>query len=393
MKKISIFLILMLSFSAFSQNTDPSADYRNAAAKMTEDHDKLTIGGYAQIDFNQPIQDGSVQNGTLDVHRLVLLFGYKFNQKIQFITEIELEHVSEIYIEQAFLEYKMKDWLKFRGGLLLVPMGIINEYHEPPTFNGVERPSLDTYIIPTTWREIGAGITGVIREVNIKYQLYCINGFLSYNEKATFNGKNGLRNGRQKGVESVIRFPNFAGKVEFYGIKGLNLGLSGYAGKSQSTLYNDIPSEGPEVQTADSSVVGIAIAGADARYSIKGMEFRAQFNFGKFSNSEEYNAFTGSDFGSSVTGFYLEAGYNIFATSAEIKSRLTPFIRYENYDTQHTVAGSLEKNPAWHRNEFTFGIGWKPVDGVAVKADYQVFNNESGANSSSRLNFGIGVWF
>lgn len=393
MKKSFILLCLLLSFTVFSQNTDPAADYMNAAAKMSEDHDKLTIGGYAQIDFNQPIQDGTIKNGTLDVHRLVLLFGYKFNQKIQFITEIELEHVSEIYIEQAFLEYKMKDWLKFRGGLLLVPMGIINEYHEPPTFNGVERPSLDTYIIPATWREIGAGVSGVVREANLKYQLYCINGFLGYDEKATFTGKNGLRNGRQKGVESVIRFPNFAGKIEYYGIKGLNLGLSGYAGKSQSTLYNDIPSEGPEVQTADSSVVGIAMAGIDARYSIKGLELRGQFNFGKFSNTEEYNAFTGSDFGSSLTGFYLEAGYNIFTLSAKLKSKLTPFIRYENYDTQHTVAGSLEKNPAYHRDEFTFGIGWKPVDGVAVKADYQVFNNESGDNTSTRLNLGIGVWF
>ncbi len=386
-------MYLLLSFTVFSQNTEPAADYMNAAAKMSEDQDKLTIGGYAQIDFNQPIKEGTIQNGTLDVHRLVLLFGYKFNQKIQFITEIELEHVSEIYIEQAFLEYKMKDWLKFRGGLLLVPMGIINEYHEPPTFNGVERPSLDTYIIPTTWREIGAGVSGVVREANLKYQLYCINGFLGYDEKATFTGKNGLRNGRQKGVESVIRFPNFAGKIEYYGIKGLNLGLSGYAGKSQSTLYNDIPSEGPEVQTADSSIVGIAMAGVDARYSIKGLELRGQFNFGKFSNTEEYNAFTGSDFGSSLTGFYLEAGYNIFTLSAKLKSKLTPFIRYENYDTQHTVAGSLEKNPAYHRDEFTFGIGWKPVDGVAVKADYQVFNNESGDNTSTRLNLGIGVWF
>lgn len=392
MKYLSV-LFIMLSFTAYSQLNDPAADYINAASKMSNDQDKLTIGGYAQVDLNMPIQAGEINNGTLDVHRLVLLFGYKFSPRIQFITEIEVEHVSELYIEQAFLEYRLKDWLKFRAGLVLIPMGIINEYHEPPTFNGVERPSLDTYIIPTTWREIGAGITGVVREVNVKYQLYCINGFLGYDEKATFNGKNGLRNGRQKGVESVIRFPNFAGKIEYYGIKGLNLGLSGYSGKSQSTMYTDIPSEGPAVQTADSTVVGISIVGLDARYAIKGLEIRGQFNYGSFSNTEEYNAFTGSDFGSSFIGFYLEAGYNVFAPSSKIKSKLTPFIRYENYDTQYSVTGNLVKDPAYHRDEFTFGIGWKPVDGVAVKADYQVFNNGSEDNSASRLNFGIGVWF
>jgi hypothetical protein len=393
MKKIAILLLLIISYSAFSQEPDSLSNYLNAAAKMSENQDKLTIGGYAQIDYNQPVENGTMKNGTLDVHRLVLLFGYKFNQRLQFITELEMEHVSEVYVEQAFLEYKLKDWLKFRGGLVLVPMGIVNEYHEPPTFNGVERPSLDTYIIPTTWREIGAGITGVVRDANLKYQFYVINGFLGYDGDAAFNGKNALRNGRQKGIESVIRFPNFAGKVEYYGIKGLNVGLSGYAGKSQSTLYNDLPSEGPERIAADSSVVGIAMAGIDARYSLKGLQLRGQYNFGRFSNTEEYNSFTGSDFGSSMTGFYLEAGYNIFATSSKIKSSLTPFIRYENYDTQNTTDGNLEKNPAYHRDEFTFGIGWKPVSGVAVKADYQVFNNGTGENSISRLNLGIGVWF
>jgi hypothetical protein len=304
-----------------------------------------------------------------------------------------VEHVSEVYVEQAFLEYKLKEWLNFRGGLLLIPMGIVNEYHEPPTYNGVERPSLDTYIIPTTWRELGAGVTGVIRDASLKYQVYVINGFLGYDGNPKFNGKNALRSGRQKGVESVIRFPNFAGKVEYYGLKGLNVGLAAYAGKSQSKLFNDIPAEGPERQVADSSVVGIAMIGIDARYNFKGLILRGQFNFGSFSNTDQYNAFTGSDFGSSMTGYYLEAGYNVFTTSTKLKSQLIPFIRYENYDTQRTVSGGNEKNPAYHRNEFTFGIGWKPVSGVAVKADYQLFNNETGENSLSRLNLGIGVWF
>ena len=50
--------------------------------------------------------------------------------------------------------------LNLRGGLMLIPMGIVNEYHEPTTFNGVERPSLDSKIVPTTWREMGIGVSG-----------------------------------------------------------------------------------------------------------------------------------------------------------------------------------------------------------------------------------------
>ena len=80
--------------------------------------------------------------------RMVLLFGYKFNDKVQFVTEIELEHVEEVYVEQAFLQYSLNDHVNLRGGLMLVPMGIINEYHEPTTFNGVDRPSVDKSIVP-----------------------------------------------------------------------------------------------------------------------------------------------------------------------------------------------------------------------------------------------------
>jgi hypothetical protein len=393
MKKITLLALLMLSFTAFSQSTTGTDGLMNAAQKMSADEDRLTIGGYAQIDYNQPLESGRLKNGMVDVHRLVLLFGYKFNQKIQFITEIELEHVSEVYVEQAFLEYKVNEWLKFRGGLMLIPMGIVNEYHEPPTYNGVERPSLDTYIVPTTWRELGIGITGVVRDAGLKYQLYLFNGPISYDGAPRFNGKNAIRGGRQKGMEALTLAPNVAGKVEYYGIKGLNLGLSGYAGRSQSDLYSNVPKEGPERLAADSSVTGIMMIGLDARYAIQGIELRGQYNIGRFSNSEAYNAFTGSDLGSAMNGFYLEAGYNVFASFEKIKSELTPFFRYENYNTQSATEGGLEENPAYHRMEYTVGIGWKPVSGVAVKADYQLFTNEDTDKGASRVNFGIGVWF
>ncbi len=79
-----------------------------------------------------------------------------------------------------------------------MPMGIINEYHEPTTFNGVERPLIDKYIAPTTWREIGFGATGILLPLSIKYQAYVMNGFNGYNGTAQLSGKDGLRKGRQK---------------------------------------------------------------------------------------------------------------------------------------------------------------------------------------------------
>jgi len=121
-------LILFLSVFSFTSLTaqEKTEVLKNSSEKMIENESKLTIGGYAQMDFNQPVGDGVYHNGTLDVHRMVLLFGYKFSDRAQFISEIEAEHVNEFFVEQAFLNYKILPWLNFRGGLLLIPMGIIN---------------------------------------------------------------------------------------------------------------------------------------------------------------------------------------------------------------------------------------------------------------------------
>lgn len=382
MKKIAAILMLLLFFGY--------ASAQNTAEKMIANEDvKLSIGGYGQIDYNQPFGGDKKQNGKMDVHRLVMMFGYKFNKKLSFITEIEYEHVKEVFIEQAFLNYKVNDKLNFRGGLLLIPMGIINEYHEPPTFNGVERPNLDSKIVPTTWREIGAGITGRFNDLSLRYQLYVVNGFNGYDGKAKFNGSKGLRSGRQKGAESFMSTPNFTARVDYYGISGLKIGLSGYFGKSQSTLYDGKTDEA----IADSSVVGVAMIGADFRYNLQGLRLRGQYNYISLSNTEEYNTFGKSDLAKAMSGYYLEAGYNVLQ-SFETKTELIPFIRYERYNTQHDVDYSEMQNDANDRTEITTGLGWKLHNRVMLKADLQFFTNEAdNAEWKKQFNLGIGIWF
>ena len=139
--------------------------------------------------------------------------GYNFNEKASFISELEFEHVSEVYVEQAFLDYKIKKNLSINAGLMLIPMGIQNLYHEPASFNGVERTNVDKYIIPTTWREMGIGLSGRSIEHSINYQAMLVNGFNGYNDGGVFSGKSGLRSGRQKGAESYITYPDFAARV------------------------------------------------------------------------------------------------------------------------------------------------------------------------------------
>jgi len=366
----------------------------NTASRMMQQEDRLTIGGYGQVDYNQPLDNESFQNGNLDVHRLVLMFGYKFNERIQFISEVEFEHVKELYVEQAFLQYEILPWLRFRGGLMLIPMGIINEFHEPSTFNGVERPNLDKYIVPTTWREIGAGFAGVFPSAAISYQVYLVNGFKSFDGDAYLSGANGFRKGRQKGAESFMSSPNLTFKVNYFGITGLQVGFSMYTGDTQSTLYHGLEkSDNPGLVSADSSVVGLSMVGADARYLLGGLQLRAQFNYGWISNSSAYNEFTGSELGSAIAGWYGEVAYNVFHKLEQFESELIPFLRYEQFNTHASVEGETSLNSALNRTDLTIGLGWKMVPGAMLKIDYQIFNNKASSNSRQQVNAGVAVWF
>jgi hypothetical protein len=394
MKRISLLLALCISTIAFGQNTvnqdsiNNPQNQINAAQRILSGNIRsgVTVGGYGEITYNNP----SGKNAEMDVQRLVLLFGYKFDDRTQFITEVELEHVNEVFVEQAFLQYSVTDNFNFRGGLMLVPMGIVNEYHEPTTFNGVERPSMDNAIIPTTWREIGFGVTGKFDEASLRYQAYIFNGFKSVESDGNGNitngligGSKGLRGGRQKGIKSTFNNANFAAKLDYYGLPGLRLGLSGYFGRTQSPV---------DVQDISGADVGISMLGFDARYAKKRFTARGQFVYANLSDTEAYNTATSSNLGSALQGYYLEAAYNLLPLGK--RQQLFGFVRYEDYDTHASVDGALTRNDAYNRNEWTFGLSYKIAPGAVVKADYQLKDNAAAGNTTTKqLNFGIGVWF
>lgn len=392
MKNVLLVVALLISTMAFSQ-TVPDSLYtnpqqqENAAQRILSGNvsSGVTVGGYGEITYNQPEGD----NGELDVQRLVLLFGYKFSDKVQFVTEVELEHVEEVYVEQAFLQYSLSDRVNLRGGLMLVPMGIVNEYHEPTTFNGVERPSMDKSIVPTTWREIGVGVSGRFDEISLGYQAYVFTGFASVNGSKVLGGKDGLRNGRQKGIQSTVDSPNLSAKLDYYGLPGLRLGLSGYVGRSQAQ---------DDVEDIDGSSVGLSMVGLDARYAYKRLTARGQFVYAGLTDTEAYNelyydldADPTQGLGSAMQGWYLEAAFNLLPLTKE--QQLYAFARYEDYDTNAKVEGDLLVNDAFNRTEWTLGLSYKLTPGAVVKADYQFKNDATNNDLPNQLNFGIGVWF
>ncbi len=401
MKQVFLIItVLVFSINLNAQNTETNpTQYQNLADQLLSSNSKLTIGGYGEVHYHQPLSSEIRQNGELDVHRMVMLFGYQFSERTQFVTELEFEHVSEVYVEQAFLQHKINKSINFRGGLLLIPMGIVNEYHEPTTFNGVERPLVDNKISPTTWREIGFGLAGTIQSANLKYQAYLVNGFNGYDGTAKLNGKSGLRSGRQKGASSYISSPNFTGKIEYYGIRGLNIGLSGYFGDTQSKLYNGIAKDNDAaLAKADSSVVGISMIGLDARYNLKGLQLRGQLYSVSLSNTDEYNKFTGknkttpNDLGSKMTGYYLEAGYNVFRHFEKVKTELVPFVRLEGYDTHADVESNITRNQSYKNSVVTAGLTLKLAKGAVLKTDMQ-WVKPDGGSTTKVFSTGLGVMF
>ena len=402
MKKLLIIGFSIYAFATTAQvnNTDSTTNEPlNSVNNIIKGNSSknITIGTYAQIDYNQQFDANTRYNGTLDVHRLVLFLGYKFNDRTHFVTEVEYEHVNEVFVEQAFLNYRINSAFNLRAGLLLIPMGIINEYHEPTTFNGVERPNLDGQIVPSTWRELGIGFSGNLPNISLKYQAYIVNGFNGYSgESGVLRGVDAFRKGRQKAAKSYISSPNLSTKVDYYGITGLKLGLAGYFGNSQSELYGGInKNDNLALDQADSSVVKLAMIGFDARYQNNGFQARVQVINANISNTSAYNSFTGKDLGAGLFGYYVEVGYEVLRFfNLNTDKKLVAFARYEEYNTHNKVASEFTKNKAYDRTDITTGLGFWLSNGAVLKADYQLFKNKDETSADKhQINLGLGIWF
>lgn len=372
------YFILFSFFGAFNF----AFAQQSTSEKILGGNEGLILGGYGEVHGNFYLNEDNIResNAKLDVHRLVSFIGYKFNDRVTFVSEIEYEHVVELYVEQAFLDYKINDNISFQSGLMLIPMGIQNLYHEPNTFNGVERTNVDKYIVPTTWREIGAGVSGRLNDYSVNYQLMIVNGFNGYDsDGGLFNGKSGLRSGRQKGAESYVTDFDFTGRVSYFGMLGWNLGASFYVGESETSDFG-----------ADSTQVDIQMTGVDARYNNGNFQARAQYIVANLGNTQAYNVKTSNDLGSVMIGYYLEAGYDLLQGNSD--NKLILFGRYENYNTHDETEG-FDANLAYDRTETTVGFTFKVADGAAFKMDYQLVGNEASDVDKKQINVGVAVGF
>ena len=203
-----------------------------AASKVYDVTRGLSLGGYAEGVYTALVKDKGDRNNTIDALRFVLYAGYKFTDRIVFNSEVEIEHAStgesgSVSLEFATLDFLLADWANPRIGLLLLPMGFLNEIHEPPFYFGTHRPEAEQRIIPSTWRENGLGLFGSFFGDQLEYKIYGVNGF----DASGFSAA-GLRGGRQKGSKALADDFAFVGRLDWTPLPGLLLGGSGYVGDS-----------------------------------------------------------------------------------------------------------------------------------------------------------------
>jgi len=264
---------------------------------------------------------------------------------------------------------------------VLPPVGIVNEIHEPPTFNGVARPSFDRDVIPTTWREIGLGAVGAIPgSSGLSYRVYLVNGL----KADGFSAASGIRGGRQEGREASFANPSVTGRLE-WARPGLRLGGSFWYGGSA----NQDPLLG--TGTFDNAV---ALVSADARYDVGPFMFRGVVANIGVANADAIDAVYGTQVGSRIAGGYIEAAYNVLSALAPASAqRLNAFLRYENFDTQADVPAGVVEDEALARRITTFGLSYKPIYNVVFKGDYQLQRNKAGVGEGEVFALGVGYQF
>jgi hypothetical protein len=325
----------------------------------------------------------------VDLHRFVLMIGHSFSDRIKFWSEVEVEHAlveggeesGEVAVEQAYVDLMGTRRANLRAGMVLMPVGIVNERHEPPTFHGVERTFVDTVIIPTTWRDIGAGVFGDLGR-GFSYKAYVVPGL----DATGFSADEGIAGGRQQGGHADASDPAMTGRLEFRR-SGLTAGGSfwyGGSGFGLSRLHIEAPTVG--------------IGSLDARYRRGRHELRGQWSVvsiegaGDLNRALQAQVGIGPNIASRLLGAYGEAATRISPDSWP--HEVMVFGRYEIFDTQNKMPDGFLPLAHLRRSAFTTGVTYYPDPDVAFKMDFVQEGNKSDVvNAPWRINLGVGWWF
>jgi hypothetical protein len=363
-----------------------------AASKIYAVGKGLSIGGYGEANYQAQVGDRTSAGNNADFERMVLYAGYKFTDNILFNSEIEFEHGSTanggtVSVEFAALDFFIDPMVNIRAGMLLMPMGFINQIHEPPFYFGNNRPEVERQIIPSTWREIGVGLFGQLTP-ELSYTAYGVGGMSAANYGAA-----GIRSGRQNGAQAKAEDIAFVGRLDYTpeAVPGLSVGASAYLGNAgQNQVF-----ENKVTKVKTKADVFTQLYEAHAQWKYRGLEVRALGSWGHVGDADILSAAKGTEtIGSDNYGWYAEAGYDVLPLMFNNTTQaLLPFFRYEHFDTIASAPTGFADDLSKDKEIYQVGLHYKPIPNVVIKADYRNISNKKGTPEPDDFNLGFGFIF
>jgi len=345
------------------------------------------IIGYGEMSYSKFRESG---NATADLARFVFGFNHRFDERLTFHSEIEIEHAvvskddqGEAEVEQAWVNYKMSDAVNFKGGLFLIPLGILNETHEPPTYYGVQRNQVETRIIPTTWRELGVGVHGIVSE-GLRYDMGVTT---SFDSGKLDDPTTGMRSAHQEG--QLANASNLAvyGALN-YRRPGLLVGGGVFTG--------DTGQNGASNPALQGVAARFTIWDVHAEYRVAGLDLQALYTAGTLGDADKVTAAlfaadpaTAFAAPQSMKGWYAQAAYHVYKQG---KLDVAPFIRYERIDIKQAEdpANGLLQDPNNNERIKTLGVNFWVHPQVVLKADIQRYATDK---TQDAFRLGAGFMF
>jgi len=340
-------------FHALQEQFNQLADQVEENSKSTASN--TTVGGYGELHYNNLSNGQGTDKKELDFHRFVIFVNHEFNDDIRLFTEFEIEHAlsgdgkkGEVEVEQAFIQFDIGENSNIDAGVFLIPVGILNETHEPPTFYGVERNPVEKNIIPATWWEGGAMFSSRF-DSGFSYDVALTSGLA---------GGTDIRGGRQKVSKAQANNLAATARARYTGVPGLEL-----AGTVQ--IQDDM------TQDSSDNINGATLVEAHARWYVA--DFTLTGLYARWDIDGDGASLTQKDI---QDGAYLEASY-------KIHPKFGVFVRQNEWDN-----GGLGDTA---KSQTDVGFNYWPHENVVVKADYQAQNNIAG--DFDGFNLGLGYQF
>jgi len=358
-----------------------------AASKVYQAQPGLSIGGYGEFDFKALVADEDGNKNTFDFVRFVLYVGYKYNDWIILNSEIEFEHATtsssvsadggSVSVEFATLDFLFHPVANVRGGLVLVPIGFINEIHEPPFFFGNARPEVERQILPTTWRSNGFGLFGEIVP-GLEYRTYAITSL-----NAEGFGSSGIRGGRQSGNREVAEDWSWVGRLDYSFLPGTFVGASAYVGdQGQDEEYD-----------GDERAAFMQLYEVHAQLQMYGFHWRALAAVTDLDDARALSVQRGQTIAEVMWGWYTEIAYDVMPWILDDSMQyLAPWLRYSRIDTQDSVPTGFSPDKRQDRDIFEVGLAYKPIPQIVLKLDYRNQDNAAGSDPDE-VRIGAGFVF